>query len=120
MTFIESHPHACSGQKRPAKVVRRIPAQPGNVVAVDRAGAGGGEGFHTTKRIVTLEWWWLKMLTKEGVDSVHTLGFGFGCTGLGLGRTGEVFGGEADFQGERLVRVPPRARVFPIQGLFSL
>jgi len=26
------------------------------------------------------------MTQKEGVDSVHTLGFGFGCTGIGLGR----------------------------------
>jgi hypothetical protein len=58
--------------------------------------------------------------TKEGVDSVHTLGFGFGCTGLGLGRNGDVFERVADSQGERLVRVPPRARVFPVQGLFSL
>jgi hypothetical protein len=61
-----------------------------------------------------------EMVTKEGVDSVHTLGFGFGCTGVGLGRTGDVLGGVADFQGERLVRVPSRARVFPVQGLFSL
>ncbi len=28
------------------------------------------------------------MLTKEGVHIVHTLGFGFDCTGLGLGRIG--------------------------------
>jgi hypothetical protein len=41
----------------------------------------------------------LKVLTKEGVDSVHTLGFGFGCTGLGLGRITDVFGGVADLQG---------------------
>jgi hypothetical protein len=28
------------------------------------------------------------MVTKEAVDSVHTLGFGFGSTAVGLGRTG--------------------------------
>lgn len=28
---------------------------------------------------------WGCVLTKEGVDSVHTLGVGFGCTGLRLG-----------------------------------
>jgi hypothetical protein len=39
------------------------------------------------------------MPTKEGVHNVHTLGFGFGCTGIGLGRIGEVFGGVADFHG---------------------
>jgi hypothetical protein len=57
---------------------------------------------------------------KEGVDIVHTLGFGFGCTGVGPGRSGDVFGGVADYQGERLVRVPSWARVFPVQGLLSL
>lgn len=29
---------------------------------------------------------------KEGAGSVHTRGFGFGCTGMGWGRAGEVFG----------------------------
>lgn len=32
--------------------------------------------------------------------------FGFGYTGIGPDRIGDVFGREADFQGERLVRVP--------------
>jgi len=32
------------------------------------------------------------MTQKEGVDSVHTLGFGFGCTGVGLGRMGRTLG----------------------------
>jgi hypothetical protein len=62
----------------------------------------------------------LRMRTKEGVHNVHTLGFGFGCTGVGLGRIGDVFGRGSVFQGERLVRVPSRARVFPVQRLFSL
>ena len=33
-----------------------------------------------------------KMATKEGVHNVHTLGLGFGCTGIGQGRIGDVFG----------------------------
>lgn len=41
----------------------------------------------------------IKMLTKEGVDSVHTLGFVFGCISMGLGRIGEVFERGADFRG---------------------
>ena len=51
--------------------------------------------------------------TKEGVDTVHTLGFGFSCTGLGLARIGDIFERMADLQGERLVRVPPPARRLP-------
>jgi hypothetical protein len=50
-----------------------------------------------------------QMLEKEGVDSVHTPGFGFGCIGVGLGRIKDVFEKVANFQGERLVRVPSRA-----------
>lgn len=57
---------------------------------------------------------------KGGVHNVHTLGSGFSCSGVGLGRIGEVFESGADFQGERLVRVPPRARVSAGQRLFSL
>lgn len=30
-------------------------------------------------------------MKKEGMHNVHTQGFGFGCTGLGLGLIGEVF-----------------------------
>ena len=109
MTFIESNPSACSGQKRPAKVLHRIPAKPRKV---DGVAAAGGEGFSTSGGTIHAGPSWLKMLTKEGVDSVHTLGFGFGCTGVGPGRIGENFGRVADFQEGRLVRVPPRAQCF--------
>jgi hypothetical protein len=47
---------------------------------------------------------------------VHTLGFGSGRSGAGLGRIAELFGGVADFRGLDPVRVPPRARVFPVRG----
>jgi hypothetical protein len=43
-----------------------------------------------------------------------------GGPGIGPGRTEEVFGGVADLLGERLVRVPPRARVFPVQWPLGL
>jgi hypothetical protein len=46
-------------------------------------------------------------------EQVSTLGFGFGWTGIGVGRIGDVFGRAAASQGEPLVRVPHRARVFP-------
>jgi hypothetical protein len=51
----------------------------------------------------------LRMRKKEGVHNVHTRGFGFGCTGVRPGRMGDVFGGVADYQGERLG---------PLGGLF--
>ena len=35
---------------------------------------------------------------REGVHNVHTLGFGSSCTGAGLARTGDVFGGVAEIQ----------------------
>jgi hypothetical protein len=117
MTFIESHPSGCSGQKRPAKVGCRIPAQPGNVRGV---AAGGGEGFSTSRGTVHAGPSWLKMLTKEGVHNVHTLGFGFGCTGVGLGRTDDVFGRMAAFQRLAPGSSPTSGRVPPVHGLFCL
>lgn len=36
---------------------------------------------------------------KESVHNVHTGGFGFGCTGGGPVRIGDVYAGVADFQG---------------------
>jgi len=57
---------------------------------------------------------------KEGVHNVHTLGFGSGRTGSGLGRIAEVSGERRIFKGRNPVRVPPRARVFPVQGLVGL
>ena len=38
------------------------------------------------------------MVTSEGVHNVHTLDFGTGRTGAGLGRIAEVCGGVADIQ----------------------
>ncbi len=36
---------------------------------------------------------------KEGVDTVHTFGFGLGRTSAGLARIGDVFGGVAESRG---------------------
>jgi hypothetical protein len=113
MTFIESGYSAYSGQK--CRAGFRL--SPGTFVTVDSAMAGDGEGINNTQKNRHTRMVGAQNTKKEGVDTVHTLGFGFSCTGVGLGRTGDVFGSVADFQGERLVRVPPRARVFPVQGL---
>src|SRR5687768_7242961 len=53
-----------------------------------------------------------KIATKEGVHNVHTLGFGFGCTGIGLGRIGDVFGGGLCFQGLAPGSSPTSGTVF--------
>jgi hypothetical protein len=123
MRFTASESSAWSAHHCSAHFVSRVPAEPGNVLSSQLAcaAAGGGEGFPVPQKDRHKRTGWgSKCSQKEGVDTFHTLGFGFGCTGLGAGRIGEDFGREADSQGERLVRVPPRARVFPVQGLFSL
>ena len=111
MTFIESLPLACSGQEASGQDrksdtgcawensdTRRGDGGPlrGNLLALKCHLVGGG----------------LKTGTKEGVHSVHTLCFGFGCTGVGLVRIGDVFGGGADLQGEEPCSSPTSGTVF--------
>ncbi len=56
---------------------------------------------------------------KEGVHNVHTLGFGSGRTGAGLGRIPEVFGGVAEIQGLEPGSSPTSGTVFPqVRGVF--
>ena len=55
---------------------------------------------------------------KEGVHNVHTLGFGSGRTGAGLGRIAEVFGGVADIQGLEPGSSPTSGTCFPCSGAF--
>ena len=75
MTLIESHHSACSGQKCPANAVRRIPAQPGNVVTVGGVTVGGGLGCSTSGGTVATDGSWLKeMLTKAGVHNDAPIG----------------------------------------------
>ncbi len=56
---------------------------------------------------------------KVGVHNVHTRGFGFGCTGIGLGRIREVFGGVAYFQGMAPGSSPTSGTCFPCSGAFK-
>ena len=58
---------------------------------------------------------------KEGVHNVHTLGFGSGRTGAGLGRIAEVFGGVAEWQGQESGSSPTSGTVFPqVSNLFGV
>jgi hypothetical protein len=119
MTFNEFQFSACSAHQCPVKVVHRIPAGPGmSSQRVERRSLLERDSLVRKDR--ASGWVVAQNGQKEGVHNVHTLGFRFGCTDVGLGRIGDVFRGGADFQGVRLVRVPPRARVFPVQGLLSL
>jgi hypothetical protein len=68
-----------------------IPALPGNAVTAGEWRPATVRDFPRPEGPSHADGLGLKVLTKEGVDSVHTLGFGFGCTGLGLVRIGEVF-----------------------------
>src|ERR671927_1283430 len=112
MTFIESLVPACRGHKCMDRVVRG-------------AGLGPGISGHQAQRppasvtvllaLKTLHTYGegpSKCTQKEGVHNVHTLGFGFGCTGIGLGRIGEVFGGVAGFQGSAPGSSPTSGTVF--------
>ena len=58
---------------------------------------------------------------KEGVHNVHTLGFGPGRTGAGLGRIGDVCGGVAEIQGLEPGSSPTSGTVFPqVRRLFGV
>ena len=59
------------------------------------------------------------MGTKEGVHNVHTLGFGSGRTGIGLGRIAEDFGGVAEIQVLEPGSSPTSGTCFPrSEGFF--
>ena len=54
------------------------------------------------------------------MHNVHTLGFGSGRTGAGLGRIGDVCGGVADIQGLEPGSSPTSGTVFPqFRGFFG-
>jgi hypothetical protein len=59
----------------------------------------------------------IDVVKKEGVYKAHTLGFASGRIWAGLGRSQPVSGKPSVCEGGNAVRVPPRARVFPVQGL---
>jgi hypothetical protein len=54
-----------------------------------------------------------KVGKSEGVHIVHTMGFGSGRTGAGLGRIAEVCGGVAEVQGLEPGSSPTSGTVFP-------
>ena len=62
----------------------------------------------------------LRQGKKEGVHNVHTLGFGSGRTGGGLGRIAEVFGGVAETQGLESGSSPTSGTCFPCSGACKL
>ena len=63
----------------------------------------------------------MKVVTKEGVHNVHTLGFGSGRTGAGLGRIAEVFGEVAEIQGLEPGSSPTSGTVFPqVRGILCV
>ena len=53
---------------------------------------------------------------EEGVHNVHTLGFGSGRTGAGLGRVADIFRTAADFQGAEPGSSPTSVTCFPCSG----
>jgi hypothetical protein len=57
---------------------------------------------------------------KGGVHNVHTLGFGSGRTGAGLGRIADVCGGVADLLGLEPGSSPTSGTVLSLQGLVGL
>jgi hypothetical protein len=55
---------------------------------------------------------------EEGVHNVHTLGFGSGRTGGGLGRIAEVFGEVAEIQGLESGSSPTSGTISHVRGVF--
>jgi hypothetical protein len=60
--------------------------------------------------------WCIKLVRKEGVHCVHTLGLRLGHTDAGRSRIGDVFGGVADFQGPEPGSSPTSGTCFPCSG----
>jgi hypothetical protein len=102
----ESRPLAWSAQTCSANFVCRIPAEPcpAEGKTAESSGVRKSAG-HPLNGVQGRQ--------KEGVHNVHTLGFGFGCTGVGLVRIGDVFGGVAGFQGLAPGSSPTSGTVFP-------
>jgi hypothetical protein len=80
-------------------------------VLFGRADTGGaGAGCGPSREVQT-----------EAVHNVHTQGFGSGRTGAGLGRTADVFGGVASFQGLEPGSSPTSGTAYPVvRGDFAL
>ena len=117
MILVDPGPEPCVGRRCSVHALRRCPARtredwhPVRNEGAQQAGLPASEGLrHFSGR-------YIKVAKKDGVHNVHTLGFGSCRTGAGLARIAEDFGERRKFTGWNPVRVPPRARVFPVQGL---
>ena len=80
------------------EAVRRVP-----VGAHDPGGSGANDGvpqteFSEPEGLGHFAGRCIQVDKNERVHNVHTLGFGSGRTGAGLGLIGDVCGGAADFQ----------------------
>jgi len=109
----------CLGRRWTGEVMRHAAAQrPGAwLTLISRQAA--------SERFQALQVWGVILLSrgakvdkKGGVHNVHTRGFGFGCTGIRLGRIGEVFAGVADFQGLAPGSSPTSGTCFPCSEAF--
>jgi hypothetical protein len=124
MRFTASESSAWSAHHCSAHFLSRVPAEPGNVVsqlACAAAGGGGGEGFPAPRKDRHTRTGWGSKCSQKRVRTMCTPWASDSVVpapdwaGLEM-----FFGRGSDYQGERLVRVPSRARVSPVQGLLSL
>jgi hypothetical protein len=119
MTFVESQPLACSDRECSANLVRFVPAETGGTGGRSNGG-GCVEVFFGPSRTVHVVGWCSKG-AKKRVCTMCTPGASDSVVPASDRAVLRMFLGEwRFFMGRRPVRVPPRARVFPVQGPFSL
>ncbi|MFC9353971.1 hypothetical protein [Arthrobacter sp. NPDC057013] len=117
MTFIEPLSMACPGQKCTGKIVRGAWVSP-DIRRSDRP--------RPSRLLLALKTPQMRVderpkWQKDGVHIVHTLGFGFGCIGVGLVRIGDVFGGSGGFSRVGAWFESHLGHVFSLfRGFFSL
>ena len=111
-----SRPWACSTRKCSASVVRRLLADPGTIGGTPNEG-GREEGFSTPSGLRTSLSGALKSAKKRCAQCAH-LGLRIRLYRPRTGPDWGCFRRVADFQGDRLVRDPPRAQCFPCSGAF--
>ena len=119
MIPVDPGPEPCAGLRRSVHALRRCPAR----TRADRhplrnAGAQQAGGLPASDGLRHFSWTYIKPPKKDGVHNVHTLGFGSGRTGAGLGRIAELFGGVAAFQGLEPGSSPTSGTCFPCSGAF--
>ncbi|MDP9696646.1 UNVERIFIED_ORG: hypothetical protein J2X79_004229 [Arthrobacter globiformis] len=98
MTLIDSHDVTYPGRVWSVEAVRRQHGNDAELADPSQHEGGKGRSFRRLSGC-SISLGGAQSGKKEGVHNVHTSGFGFGCIGGGLVRTGDVFGGVAGFQG---------------------